>query len=497
MLQEIIPMKYSVILCILWLLLPLALLRAAVPSKPNIVYLLADDLGYGDVQCLNLERGKIATPNIDRLANEGMVFTDAHSGSSVCTPTRYGILTGRYAWRTRLQSGVLKGYETPLIASERLTVPSLLQQQGFHTACIGKWHLGFTIEGADRFGGGKPGDGGAPLGAITHNGPTTRGFDEYYGFHHARMMKSFFENKRVTQRVEEEDMLPLLAKESVAFVKRQTETEQPFFLYLALSAPHTPIVPTKDWQGKSELGKYGDFVMETDWAVGEVLKAIDQAGVAENTLVIFTSDNGCSKAAGISKLQTHGHYPSADLRGSKADLFDGGHRIPFVVRWPGKVDAGSSSEQTICLTDLMATCAEFLETELPANAAEDSVSILPALLSTDRSPLRDSIVHHSINGSFAIRQGDWKLSLCPGSGGWSSPKPGSAEAADLPAIQLYNLANDLGETNNLQAKYPESVAQLTELLEEQIADGRSTPGPQQTNDADIRLYKASTKPISN
>jgi len=472
-------------------LAPLAVSQAADTNRPNIVYILADDLGYGDVQCLNPQRGKIKTPNLDRLAARGMTFTDSHSGSSVCTPTRYGVLTGRYAWRTRLQGGVLDGYVEPLIAADRLTVPALLKQNSYHTAAIGKWHLGFTIEGADKNGGGK-GE-GAPLGAATHDGPVTRGFDEFFGFHHARMMKSVFENNRVTQTIEPVDMLPALVKHTGEHIAARAMTGQPFFIYLALNSPHTPIVPSKQWQGKSGLGDYSDFVMETDWAVGEVLAALDKAGVADNTLVIFTSDNGCSKAAKITQLESQGHYPSGQFRGSKADIWDGGHRVPFLVRWPGKVKAGSQCAQLICHTDLLATCAEILGATIADNAGEDSVSILPALLGGGKEAIHGAVVHHSISGKFAIRQGRWKLALCPGSGGWSSPGDAEAKKLGLPDIQLYDVSTDIGETKNVQAEHPDIVQHMSKLLDEYITNGRSTPGAQQTNDARIIVNKPNTK----
>lgn len=474
---------------LIWLAFFLMITGANAAERPNIIYILADDLGYGDVHCLNPEHGKIATPHIDRLASQGMVFTDAHSGSSVCTPTRYGILTGRYAWRTRLQKGVLSDYVKPLISADRLTVPKLLQQHGYHTSCVGKWHLGFTIAGAEDQR--KPAGrwAGAPLGAITRDGPLTRGFNRFFGFHHARMMKSVFQQDRVTQYVEPVDMLPLLTDTAVEFIERNGKSGKPFFLYLPLSAPHTPIVPGDRWQGRSELGEYGDFVMQIDGVVGEVLKALDQTDAAHDTIVIVTSDNGCSKAAGLSELHAKGHYPSAGFRGSKADIFEGGHRIPFIVRWPKTIKAGSTSQQTICLTDLMATCADLLDTQLPADAGEDSVSTLPALLGTNSSPLREAVVHHSINGSFAIRKDKWKLALCPGSGGWSKPRPGDKSVAKLPPIQLYNLASDIEESTNLQAEHPELVEQLINLLKQYVQDGRSTPGPRQSNDAKIVLVK--------
>jgi len=472
-------------------------LAGSTPQKPNIIYILADDLGYGDVQCLNPQRGKIKTPHLDQLAAQGMTFTDAHSNSSVCTPTRYGLLTGRYAWRTRLQNNVLDGYVEPLIAADRLTVPALLKQNGYQTACIGKWHLGFTIEGADKTGyapGTKKASAekqlmGAPLGAITHDGPTTRGFDEFFGFHHARMMRSFFEKDRVTQLVEPIEMLPLLIKHSTDRIAKQTKSSSPLFLYLALNSPHDPILPTKEWKGKSGLGDYGDFVMETDSAVGEVLAAIDRAGIADNTLIIFTSDNGCSPVASTNQLEAQGHFASAQFRGYKSDIWEGGHRVPFLVRWPGKVKSGSQCPQTICHTDLMATCAEILGSKLPANAGEDSVSILPRLLAKTQSPTLQATVLHSVNGRFAIRQDHWKLNLCAGSGGWGKPSENAAKTQNLPRVQLYNLSTDIGETHNVQAEHPEIVTQLRSLLDQYISDGRSTPGSKQSNDSQIVVEK--------
>jgi arylsulfatase A-like enzyme len=484
-------MKHPLLIVAALLLAPVLAFGATAPSKPHVVYILADDLGYGDVHCLNPQRGKIATPNLDRLASQGMTFTDAHSGSSVCTPTRYGVLTGRYAWRTRLQAGVLSGYVEPLIAPDRLTVPGLLKQHGYHTAIIGKWHLGYTIEGAQQKGA-RMGE-GAPLGALTRDGPITRGFDEFFGFHHARMMKSVFENDRVTQTIEPVDILPALVKRSTEHIATRAQTREPFFLYLPLNSPHTPIVPSKPWQGKSGLGDYGDFVMETDWAVGEVLAALDRAGVADNTLVIFTSDNGCSPAARVGALEAQGHFASARFRGYKADIWEGGHRVPFLVRWPSQIKAGSQSAQLICLTDLMATCADFLGARLPDHAAEDSVSMLPILLGKETATPRPAVVHHSISGRFAIRQSQWKLELCPGSGGWGKPNDPAAKKQGLPDVQLYDLNTDPGETKNIAAEDPERVNRLRTILEQMIADGRSTPGPKQTNDAPILVDKPNTE----
>ncbi|MSU48931.1 MAG: arylsulfatase [Opitutus sp.] len=469
-------------------------------ARPNIIYLLADDLGYGDVQVLNPSRGKIRTPHLDRLASQGMTFIDAHSGSSVCTPTRYGLLTGRYAWRTRLQKGVLDGSDDPpLIAAERLTVPALLKQHGYATAAIGKWHLGFTSElppmakPADRAKG-KAGQGGLPVGARIIGGPTTRGFDYFWGCSNARTMSGLIENDRVIENLAPIAMLPRLGRQAVNYVAEHAaaaKSGNPFFLYVPLTSPHTPIVPTPEWQGKSGLGAYGDFVMQTDAIVGEVLAALDQHGLADNTLVIFSSDNGCSPAAGTPELEKQGHFASARFRGYKADIWDGGHRVPFFARWPGRIKAGAQSAQLICHVDLIATCAELLGTKLPATAAEDSVSILPALLGTDRAPLHEAVVHHSINGLFSIRQGAWKLEFCPGSGGWSkNPSDADAVAQGLPAVQLYDLSTDIGETKNVQAENPAVVERLTALLGRYIAEGRSTTGPKQANDVAVSFQKS-------
>jgi arylsulfatase A-like enzyme len=484
---------------------------APVSRPPNIVYILADDLGYGDVRCLN-PQGKIATPNMDRLAAAGLVFTDAHSSSSVCSPTRYGILTGRYNWRSALQSGVLGGYSRRLIEPGRLTVPVLLKQHGYHTACIGKWHLGMDWplkEGgwARDYDDGWKVDYTRPI----QNGPTAVGFDSYFGISASLDMPPyvFIENDRCRgvptvektwirkgpahKDFEAADVLPALTREAIAVIGRQAPAARqgrPFFLYLPLSAPHTPILPTREWQGRSGLNAYADFVMQVDAAVGHVLEALERGGLAADTLVILTSDNGCSPQANFAELAARGHHPSSHFRGHKADIFEGGHRVPFLVRWPAQVKAGSRSEQLIGLTDLMATCAALVGAKLPDAAGEDSVSFLPALLGQDKRSLREAVVHHSIHGAFAIRQGNWKLALCPGSGGWSAPRPGRDDASKLSPVQLYDLAADVGERHNVQDKHPEVVARLTKLLEKYVADGRSTPGVPQTNTGEVDIWKA-------
>jgi arylsulfatase A-like enzyme len=466
-------------------------------EPPNVLYILADDLGYGDLSCLNPE-SKLATRNLDRLAAEGMIFTDAHSGSAVCSPTRYGILTGRYAWRTRLQEGVLEGFSPPLIVPRRRTVASMLRGRGYDTACIGKWHLGWTW-------GGTPNqvDYTVPI----RNGPTAAGFDAFYGISASLDMPPYLwvENDRsvgvpTTTKAfhrpgpahadfEAVDVLPTITRKAVEYLDGRRRDSRPFFLYVPLNAPHTPIVPSPEFAGKSGLGKYGDFVLQVDAAVGEILKALDRTGQAGRTLVIFTSDNGCSPSADFAALRRHGHNPNFVFRGAKADIFEGGHHIPFLARWPGTIRPGSRFDETICLTDLMATCAQMVGETLPDDAAEDSVSLMPAFRGTAKGPLREATVHHSVNGSFSIRQGPWKLELCPDSGGWSPPRPGKDDTSTLPRVQLYDLSMDPGERRNLQGDRPAEVERLTRLLRDYVENGRSTPGRPQRNDVAIVLEK--------
>lgn len=468
---------------------------AQASDKPNIVFVLCDDLGYGDIQCLNPERGKIPTPGVDRLASEGMIFTDAHSGSAVCTPTRYGLLTGRYSWRTRLQRGVVQGFKPCLIAPNRPTVASFLKEQGYHTAIVGKWHLDFQYADAEtgkilKRKGKKT---LAPIGSKIPDGPVNRGFDYFHGFHHAGDMKGVIVDDTVIAHENEIHMLPRLTNAAVEYIdeRAKTDKEKPFFLYVPYGSPHSPVVPTKAWQGKSGLNKHADFVMETDDGFNQILDALDRNGFSENTLVIFSADNGTSKGANIKELQEKGHYVSAHLRGSKADLWDGGHRVPFVVRWPGEIEAGSTSDQLICLIDLFATCSDITGQDLPKNGAEDSVSFLPAFSGEPIVSTRSGVIHHSISGHFAYRQGKWKLLLAKASGGWTSPKEEQAPKGS-PRAQLYDMEKDPGETTNLYASHPEVAARFLALLEADVARGRSTEGAPSENDIkEIKLWKSS------
>ena len=476
-------------------------------NRPNFVYILADDLGYGDVRCLN-PNGKISTPNMDRLAAAGMRFTDAHSSSAVCTPTRYGILTGRYNWRSRIKSGVQGGMSPDLIEPGRATVASFLKDQGYTTACIGKWHLGFDwkrkpgsppfTDNIEKAGEGWNADFTQPFGG----GPLSVGFERYFGIAASLDMVpyTFLENDRVAEvpsldksfpmtagraktgttrrgpaaaSFEAEDVLPELTKRAVKFIQTAAAASKngnPFFLYLPLNAPHTPIVPSAQWRGKSGISPYADFVMETDATLGAILDALEQAGIDKNTLVVMTSDNGCSPQADFAELASFGHNPSFTFRGTKADIFDGGHHIPLIVSWPGRIAAGSVSKALVCLNDWFATVADILGKTPPRNAAEDSTSMLPVLRG-ESAGSRKTLIHHSVNGTFAIRQGPWKLILAPDSGGWSDPRPNSAASKTLPAVQLYNMDEEGAEAINRAQENPELVTKLTSLLLREITNG--------------------------
>lgn len=474
-------------------------------SKPNIIFILADDLGYGDISCLN-ENSKIRTPNVDQLAKEGVIFTDAHTSSSVCTPTRYGILTGRYNWRSTLKSGVLSGYSKAMIAPERETIGDFLQKNGYQTSFIGKWHLGWDWEIIEEDDRSRDNLNARPKVDFTKpikNGPNTLGFTYSYGFCGSLDMapyvwvendmptmvpakytvdkgQRFWRRGLTADDFDHEQVLPDVTSKTIEFI--QENAEKPFFVYMPLPAPHTPILPTEEFKGKSGLDNpYGDFVIMVDWVVGEVMKALEEEGIADNTILIFTSDNGCSPTADFKQLASRDHYPSYVFRGHKADIYEGGHRVPYVVRWPEKVKPGKS-DQLVCTTDLFATVADILNTTYEDNVAEDSYSFLSALNIKSEAEKRESIVHHSINGSFAYRKGDFKVNFCPGSGGWSAPKPGSKGIDSLPPVQLYNLKEDIGETNNLFEQKQEFVEQYRKELTKIVKDGRSTSGTPQEND---------------
>lgn len=503
---------------------------SATVGKPDIVYILADDMGYGDVSLLN-PGDKIQTPSIDSIGRDGMVFTDAHAASAICTPSRYGLLTGRYPWRSRLKGGELWGLAPPLIEPGRMTVASFLKLQGYNTAMIGKWNLGlgwqykkgeepiipshvkqantvyepyqdsmhFSTMNLWHVDYGKP----------VLRGPLTNGFDfDYFIAGSADMPPWIYirndhpvglatKPMTITKKLMGARMsrtgpaapyyklvnvLPDFTHQACAYIREQAAAKHPFFLYYAMPAPHTPIAVSPAFQGKSPLHfAYLDYCIETDAMVAKVLKAIHKADIAKNTLVIFTSDNGFAPYVDPTHfLEKHGDYPSYIYRGFKSDIWEGGTRVPFLVRWPAVVKAGTTCPDTICLTDLMATVSDILHVPLPGNAGEDSFSILPALKG---GKISHPIITSAIDGSLAISDGRWKLEMCPGSGGWTLPNS-KARQAHLPMEQLYNMKTWLGVTEqfNVVKQYPMVARRLRALLAQYIRDGRSTPGKSQQND---------------
>ena len=475
-------------------------MSARAGDNPNIILILADDMGYGDLAIQNPE-SKIPTPNLDRLAAEGMRFTDAHSPSAVCTPTRYGILTGRYSWRGRLKKGVLWEWDKPLIERGRVTIADLLKQAGYDTALIGKWHLGWnwpTKNGlpARRSDTGEQVD----FTQAINGGPLSAGFDYYFGDDVPNFPPyAFIENDRVTEiptimkpdsmygingvMVKDWDLravMPEIAKRTISYIENHAaqQTNRPFFLFVSLTAPHTPIAPAKEYIGQSNAGAYGDFIYQIDHTVGGILDALEKSGLHKNTLVVFTSDNGspgrdgANMAGDTRAVLAYGHDPSRPWRGIKGDAWEGGHRVPFIAYWPGKISANSRSEKPIVLTDLMATIAQLVNKALPSDAGEDSLSILPVLVGEKTlKQTREAIILHSYDGLFAIRQGKWKLIQGYGGGGINenNEEPWFWEQA----WQLYDLVADPAEEDNIISKHPDVVRKLSGLLESYKKSGRS------------------------
>ena len=486
-------MKSSLTLITVLLLVSLAELQAAAEprqsGKPNILILLADDMGYGDPGCYN-PKSKIATPNIDRLAREGMRFIDAHAPGPLCHPSRYGLMTGRYPFRI----DVSKWQNKPLIEERQMTIASLLKSQGYRTAMVGKWHLGFLENGYDK-----------PL----PGGPVACGFETYFGMrastdippyfyirgdravtpptdnieaHHSPEWSSnqgeFWREGRIAPGMSLKEVLPRFTEEALQVIQSQVSQNQderkPFLLYYAPTAPHTPWLPSAEFVGKSGAGMYGDFTMMVDAEIGRILAALDNSGLAKNTLVIFTSDNGPNwRQEDVDRL---GHASAGGWRGMKSDAWEGGHRMPFIVRWPGRIKAGTVSDQTICFTDLLATFAEICRATLPADAVLDSFSFLPVLEGRQPAdkPIRPPIVMQagSAVSMMMIRSGDWKLINGLGSGGFTKPssiKPKPGE----PPVQLYNLRVDPAETTNLASKHPEKVKELLSAIQTNVERGRT------------------------
>jgi arylsulfatase A-like enzyme len=473
--------------------------KKEVVKKPNIVYILADDMGYGDLSALNSESG-IQTPNMDKILHQGVHFTDAHTNSSVCTPTRYGIITGRYAWRSSLKKGVLHGYDKPLIEDDRPTVASYLKSNGYNTACIGKWHLGTGLQ---------PKDGEASI--IENNGrsnvdfnksikdPSSLGFDFSYIISASLDMPPYvyIQNGKVLELPTDytngkkenksgrgvfwrpgekspsfvfEKTLDNFTKKTESYIEKQKNVSTPFFLYFALTAPHTPWLPTGDAVGKSKAGRYGDYVTMVDDAVGAVVASLKKAGKLENTLIIVTSDNGSNWKPQDKKK--YAHRANYIYKGQKADIYEGGHRVPYIAQWPGIIPAGFESNQLMCTTDLFATLPGILNNPKVENGAEDSYNLWPAYTSKPKSAIREAVVHHSYSGKFSIRRGKWKYTPSLGSGGFTNPKsiqPKEGEAKGT----LYDMSKDVTEKNNLYKEYPEIVKELDQLLAKYKKQGYS------------------------
>jgi len=504
-------------------------------AAPNIVYIMADDLGIGDVECYGGDRCQIDTPHIDALATAGMKFTDAHAPASVCVPTRVAIMTGRYAWRFQSPrpSGPW-GFLNPRIGLKRLTLGKMLQTAGYRTGYVGKWHLGTLMQTFDEKNQGPDNvDYSKPL----KIGPRNYGFDDsfilpgsldMYPYVFAR--NNVFAGDVTEQRgwsafnrvgptakgFEDWKVLDTFSTEAESFIARNAESARdgkPFFLYVALTSPHTPLSPSPSFEGKSRMGLYGDFVMETDDCVGRVTAALNKHGLKENTLVIFTSDHGPAPYAGdrrkatagqMKELEKRGHFPSGPYRGYKFSVYEGGLRIPFIVRWPGVVEPGSQCDRLIGLNDLMATVADVTEVTPAADSLLDSVSYLPLRRDASAEHTRASMILRSTR-CFVVRHGDWKLALCPGSGSgvglgnsptWDEAwqrareefgKPAKREELTAaPFVQLFNLSVDQNESRNLAADHPKRVNELLAFLRQQIDGGRTTPGPKLPNDRHIQ-----------
>jgi arylsulfatase A len=481
---------------------------------PNIIYILADDLGYGDVTVYN-PQARTSTPNIDRLASQGIRFTDAHSPCAVSTPTRYGILTGRYSWRSRLKTGVLNGYSLSLIEKERTTVASFLKRNGYTTGVVGKWHLGLDWVQKKDAEKASPGNRSRVIdseiiksldppsidfSAPPTDGPLNHGFDysfilpasldmpPYCYLENDKLLAvpdqltegndldkgsagAFWRAGLIAKGFDFEQVTPTFTQKAISFLKKQSSTGQPFFLYLPYSSPHTPWMPSVEYRGKSGAGQYGDFVNMVDAEVGKILQTVKDLGLDNNTIVFITSDNGPFWRPEF--IEKFNHRAAYIYRGMKADAFEGGHRVPFIVRWPGKIKPDSQCTEPIELTNLLATCAGITNNKLTENEGEDSHNILPLLLGNTSAYKRpEALIQNSSRGLFVVRSGDWKLILGLGSGGFSKPESIQPKAREAPG-QLFNLKDDPSETKNLYLEYPEKVEELNAILNKYKETGRS------------------------
>ncbi|MDB2385342.1 arylsulfatase [Polaribacter sp.] len=480
-------------------------------EKPNIIIIYTDDQGYGDVSALNPD-AKFSTPNMDKIANEGVVFTDGHSSDAVCTPSRYSLLTGRYSWRTSLKENVLRADGPCLIEENRMTIASLLKENGYNTAMVGKWHLQMQFKGKVN----KGRDWSKPF----TEGPIEHGFDYFFGIPASMNygILTYLENDRVldppvlytkkkrdvtprTYRMtppykeewsrghvevapsfNDELVLETFAEKAVEYINTSAsdaKNGKPFFLYLPLTSPHLPHCTHPDFQGKTECGNYGDFMEETDYRVGQVLDALKANGLEENTLVIFSSDNG-AESNYVYQRDTFGHYSCMNFKGGKRDIYEGGHRVPFLMRWPNGIKAGTKVDEPVCQTDYLATIASIIDAKIPDNAGEDSYNVFPLIDKNSEKKYQSdrAVIHHSFTGHLSIREGDWKLNMFRGSGGSLEPKFVEVKEGDAP-YELYNIKNDPSETTNLYFENPEIVKRLKEKITKIVKEGRSTKGKPQ------------------
>lgn len=480
-------------------LLATAVVRA---QSPNVIFILADDLGYGDISAFNPE-SKIPTPNIDNLTQDGITFTDAHSSSALSTPSRYSILTGRYPWRTKLKEGVLDGYSPAMITPDRRTIAQMFSENGYNTACIGKWHLGWDWGYPQNAKNKKDVDFSLPI----KNGPTDRGFDYFYGIPSSLDIAPYVyvENNKVTALPDHiiepqkglglmhggvagadfdpQDCLPNIIRHSIDYIDKQRNSKKPFFLYLPITAPHTPVLPSDKYKGKTTIGAYGDFVVMIDDMVQQIVETLKKNNQLDNTIIIFTSDNGCAPYISVKEMEKQGHFPSYIYRGYKTDIYEGGHRIPLIVSWKGKF-SNKISNSLVSLTDFYATFAQMVNHKLKTEEAVDSYSMWP-ILSKEGTSTRKDLIYESGKGYLSLRTPQLKLVFNGGSGGWGYPnKP--ADLAQLPPMQLLDLEKDPSEKENIihDKRYEQEVKEMTRLIRKYVKEGRSTPGAEVANDTE-------------
>lgn len=479
------------------------LTAAAVKAQtPNIVFILADDLGYGDISAFNPE-SKIHTPNIDKLAEHGIAFTDAHASSALSTPSRYSLLTGRYPWRTKLKRGGLDGDSPAMIDPERCTIAQMFSANGYNTACIGKWHLGWSWGYTGNGRSMKDIDFSLPI----KNGPTDRGFNYYFGIPASLDISPYVyvENDEVTSIPDHviepqkknlallmhgglagadfkpEECFPNIIRHSLNYINEQKDSKKPFFLYLPITAPHTPILPSKEFQGKTSIGPYGDFVVMIDDMVRQIVKTLKKNKQLDNTIIVFASDNGCAGYIGVKDMEKKGHFPSYIYRGYKSDIYEGGHRIPLIVSWKGKYGK-ETNNSLVSLIDFYATFAQMLNHNLETEEAVDSYSMWP-ILSKKGASARKDLVHEAGEGYLSLRTSQLKLVFYGGSGGFSYPvKP--SDVAKFPPMQLFDIVKDPSEKENIigDKRYENEVKEMKRAMKQYVENGRSTPGEKVSND---------------